>query len=509
MTTGVVRRVSANRGRRRLRWMIGAGSSALVIAGALSLAVGSSAEAAVSPGTGSSYAQALQDQPHDGSLAVGVVLGEALAGHTNGSARAQSQGVDLGAIGTSLTSFNCGSAPTLTPAQIPEPLETETGEAGAAAGITQTATTTGLVGNPPPSFGSTEFVQANGTPYGEADTTFGPVNAGAFNVSGMTTKAWSGIVNGVREAGATSDISALNLVDGVVQISGLHWQVLYPSGGSTPPSGSFSIGKLVVDGTQVAAPDLSSVTSFANTLLASLGITIVPPAVSLQSGIESVSPLQIEVVPNTNRDEVLNDVLNGVSPLLNPLLTGLENGFTPSEPSSLVSTLCQSDTPITVADVAIASVNGGGYYTTALGGVNATSGATPTNPFNLSLPSLLGVSTTKFVPGTEAVAGTPATPGTPGTPAVAATPGSSQPIDSSPPTDPSSGGSTVPTASTDTTTPAAAAPTVTAAAVGHAPGGPLLAIGLGGLALVALLAEGDRRMMRRAQHTVNFDHFEE
>jgi len=475
----------------------------MIAAGALSLAVGSSAQAAVSPGVGSSYAQSIQDQPHDGSLAVGVVLGEALAGHTNSVARAQSQGVDLGAIGTSLTSFNCGSAPSFTPAQIPQPLETETGDAGAAQGISQTPTTgaSGITSKtPPPSFGSTEFVQATGTPYGEADTSFGPVDEGVFDVSGMTTKAWSGLVGGVREAGATSDINALSLVDGLVTLSGLHWEVVYPSGGSGKPTGSFSIGKLLIDGTAVAAPDESALLTAANTALGSLGITIVPPSITEASGIEFVSPLQIEVVPNNTRDTILNAAINGASPVINPLFTGLETGFSPSEPASLTSALCQSDTPITVADIAIASVNGGGFYTTGLGGVNASSGAAPTDPFNLSLPSFRGLSTLQIIPGTQSL------PGTPGTPAVAATSASSQPA-ASPATTPVTSAATTP--ATSAATAPSSAPTDTAAAVGYAPGGPLLAIGLGGLGLLALLAEGDRRMMRRAQHTVNFDQFEE
>jgi hypothetical protein len=43
-----------------------------------------------------------------------------------------------------------------------------------------------------------------------------------------------------------------------------------------------------------------------------------------------------------------------------------------------------------------------------------------------------------------------------------------------------------------------------AAAVSHA-SGPLLVIGLGGLALLAALAEGDRRMMRGAHKRLAFE----
>src|SRR5437899_2089826 len=99
--------------RRRHRWLrltLGVASGAMVLAG-LGVGPGSPAGADPAPGVGSSYAQSLQVTPHEGSLAVGAVLGEALAGHTNGVARAQSQGEDLGAIGLSLEGYNCGTEP--------------------------------------------------------------------------------------------------------------------------------------------------------------------------------------------------------------------------------------------------------------------------------------------------------------------------------------------------------------------------------------------------------------
>lgn len=500
------RRVTANRGRRWLRWAVGAGSGVMVIAGALSLATESGAGATVAPGQGSSYAQSLQVTPHEGSLAVGVVLGEALAGHTNFTARAQSQGVDLGAIGTALTGYNCGSPPTLQPNQIPQPLQAESGQPGAASGMTQTPTSPGLDLNaktPPPAFGSTEFVQATGSPYAEADTSFAPVDTPLLSIAGMKAKSWSGLVGGVREAGATSDVGSLSFLGGVVQLSGLHWETVYPSGGTAKPTGSFTLGRLVVQGLAVPLPaDTSLLVSTVNQALGLFGIQIVAPVVSNQQGIETVTPLQIEVVPNTARDTLIDGLLNGAAPLTNQLFNGLETGFTPAEPSSLVALLCQSDTPITVADVTLASIDGGGFFTEALGGVHAASSAVAANQFTLGFGTLgARPGTSQFVPGAQGLA---STPGTPGTPAVAGTSGVSQPVSSGQPA--LAGSSTQPTATpTSSTTPSGAARVQTAAAVGHGAGGPLLGIGLGGLGLLALLAEGDRRMMRRAQHTVNFE----
>ena len=183
--------------RRWTRFLIGGASSAFIIAGTVGVGPpGAGADSA--PGVGSSYAQSLQVTPHEGALAVGVVLGEALAGHTNGVARAQSQGEDLGAIGLSLEGYNCGQEPSdQQKALIPQALQAETGQPGAAEGQTLQPTDGASKASPtnwPPTWGSTEHVQANGDPYGEADTSYGLIDGGAFTVAGMTTKAFSGVV---------------------------------------------------------------------------------------------------------------------------------------------------------------------------------------------------------------------------------------------------------------------------------------------------------------------------
>lgn len=467
------------------------------------------AHGAVAPGVGSSYAQSIQDTPKEGSLSVGVVLGEALAGHTNYVARAQSQGLDETAIGSSLQSYNCGAAPSQSQLSlVPQPLQAETGQPGAAQGYTATpttgASTEGADQVVPPTFGSDEFAQATGTPYGEADTTYGSISVpGApFTISGAKSKAWSGLVDGQRVAAATEDIKSINLVSGMVVLDGLHWEVTFPSGGSGSPSGAFSIGSMTIDNTPVPTSNPVSALAAANAVLGAVGLQLTVPSASEQQGIEMVTPLELDVVPNTTRDSILDPVVSGTQPVTGPVDGDLENGFS-GEPASIEQELCQSDTPITVADIAIASVDGAGSYTTSFGGVNATSGAAPSNPFNLSLPSFaLSPGSTTFIPGTP---GTPATAGSPGTaavstsgaPSVASTPvstGSSTPAATSAPG--SSGGSIQPTENI--------------AATGMSPGGPLLAIGLGALGALLLLAEGDRRLMRRAQRgRTSFDAFED
>src|SRR5579872_2352660 len=146
--------------RRRNRRVVGALSGICILGGVAALGGGGKAAADSSPGQGSSYAQSLQVTPHEGSLAVGAVLGEALAGHTNTFARAQSQGLDLGAVGVSMKGENCGQPPNPNVANaVPTPLQTETGAQGADQGQTQSPSQS--------DYYSTEYVRANGDPYGE------------------------------------------------------------------------------------------------------------------------------------------------------------------------------------------------------------------------------------------------------------------------------------------------------------------------------------------------------
>jgi hypothetical protein len=314
------------------------------------------------------------------------------------------------------------------------------------------------------------------------------IDGGAFTVAGMTTKAWSGLVKGERVAGATSDIGSINFVNGQVVLKSLHWEVAYPSGGTGQPNGSFSIGQLLIGGNAVPGADASALLAAANKVLGTLGIELDAPTATLVQGVEFVSPLEIRVVPNDTRDKILLAAIVPAQSAEHPIADGLETGFSPSEPKQIVQVVCQSDTPITVADITIASIDGGGYFSAGLGGANATSGDAPLNEFDLRLPNLSALGTNQLVPGTQGTAGTPAIPGQPATLAnTAAAP-------------------SVPGAATKGGGPGQAA-TKPASAVSRTANGPLLAIGLGGLALLALLVEGDRRVMQRTQ-TV-FSQFEE
>ena len=479
--------------------MVGGGIASSVLA--------EPAGAAVSPGVGSSYAQGFQVTPHEGSLAVGGVFDEALAGHTDKIARAQSQGLDLGAVGTSIKGYNCGSPPTALANYVPDPLQAETPSNG--------GKTTGSAGPSPQSNnsdGSTEYVLADSSPYGEADTVFGGTIAAPSNlitIAHVASKAWSGLVNGNRVAAATTDIGQVTIA-GSVTLSGLHWETTFPSGGSAKPTSSFAINKVTVAGQSLPPADLSAVANAANQALGKLGIVLVFPTSTSAQGIQFESPLQIEVVPSSTRDGITDPVISGVVAKNEyPIANALENGFANSSPpynalapleqgptgspqQQLEAALCQSDTPITVADITVAAFTAGGYFNIGLGGVNATSGNLPVNPFSLSVFSPFSLpGSTQTIPGSAGLAATPGTSG--GGPAAS-------PAQSNLP-NPTSSAAPAPSGNSGAA-PASISP---AAAVAHAASGPLLGVGLGVLGLLGLLAELDRRSIRRTVRSAVFE----
>lgn len=480
--------------RRRIGMRVGLGlsSTALIVTGLMGQA--SPARADIGPTQGSSYAQSLQLTPHEGSLAVGAIMGVAIAGNTGPFARAQSQGVDLGAVGESLQADNCGSPPSQTQYDlVPTPLSTESGETGASQGVTQSPGKS--------DYFATEYVLANDTPYSEADTTFGgpftePGNA--VTISGLHSSSWSGMLNGVTGSGASSSVASLTIAGTTVVLNGLQWQAVYPAPGSaSQPTGSFTVGQVTISGKSIPVQNLSAVQAAVNAVLGTLGVQLQLPQVTNEQGTLSVTPLELDVVPNATRDATVDAALDAAQPDYYQIANGLENGFSSDNPplsslgsaeqsstgQQLAAALCQSDTPVTVADVTMAAFDGGGYFSASLGGVNASSSPVPVNNFNLAalgLGTLTLPSQTEYIPGT---AGTPAIPPSPSTLASVAAP------------------TTTPT----TQPPAAATPqpavreSIGARPVGDVSGGPLLAAGLGGLGLLLLLIEGDRRMMRRSQ----------
>src|SRR4051794_5869088 len=118
-------------------------------------------------GTASAVAQSYRVNPTAAALSIGVTFGTSLSDYTNQTARAESRAVDLGIIGTTLTSEGCdGSPPSFPPDQLPQPLDANSSDPKAAQGYSEQDKTVPAM---------TKSVRADNTPSSQADTTTVPL----------------------------------------------------------------------------------------------------------------------------------------------------------------------------------------------------------------------------------------------------------------------------------------------------------------------------------------------
>ena len=453
-------------GYRRTRWaaVAGLGACAATFFGFGPPARGAPRSGDVQPGRGLAIAETQKIDPRAGSLSIGITMGRSIAGHQNTVAQASSQAVDLGVIGQTAAAPGCdGSDPSLPADQQPQPIQVDSRQKDPH----QVSEEDQVSGVPIP---SRREALATNAPFGEAITTTGPLDiAGVIHIGQGVSHTYSGLVDdgAAREARATVDIDGITFPGGI-GMSGLHWEATWRSTDANPSSGSFSIGSANANGQSLPANDPSAALTAINTALKPLGYAVRPPAAYSRGGVQYVDPMGIEVFPSTTRDTVAKGLFGGIQPVREDLF------------DALLKQSCKNSTYITVFDVAVGSMTGGGSFNLILGGVQASSGDALTNQYCLgcggNTTPVLGTNNASNVlpsTGTASAGRAPTTP--------AATP---------------AGGGGGPTAAVATQTPAASTK-----AKGTR-GGALAGVGLASLALLGLMAEGDRRKMRRAQREI-------
>jgi hypothetical protein len=453
---------------RRTRWAaIGVGGVMAVTFFATAGAGAAPAQTAapaggISPGEGQAFADTMKIDPRAGNLSIGIDFGKASADHQNSAAQAISQAMDFGTIGTSLAAYGCdGSAPALPQSQQPQPLiaDTRTPDQPQQASEDESFAP-----------GFHKSVAVTNDPHAIAVTTTAPFGiATVVEVGGGIATSTSGVETGVRKAAAVTDLSGLTFPGGI-SLSGLHWEAHYDSDGD--PVGTFSIGSATTGplGKPVQNPNPAATIDKINVALTPFGLHLSTPLtqVDVNHKIVYVDSLVLSVVPNSTRDSVAGALIKGIQPIRQPLF------------DALLKAKCTTNTEITVSDIAIGSITGAGSFNMVFGGVQAGSGEIAANPFTLGFGSGAlggGVELGPSLGGNNTSSGISAATGTQ-TAAAAATPAAA-------------GGQT------------ATSPTAAILPAGKgARGGAMAGVGLAGLGLLAAMAEGDRRKMRRAQREI-------
>ncbi len=440
------------------------------VAGLVGTSTAASGQTAVDPGTGSAFAQGYKIDPRSGRLSFGITYGLSLSGHQNNVAVGEARSVDLGVIGSTLSAEGCdGGEPTFPKEDQPQPLVVRSTDENKSRSETENAVS--------------KSAQATDQPFAEAiAVTAASGDPAAIQIGSTTSRTRSGIIDGKRVATAVTEVSDITFAAGAVVLKGLRWEASFQTAPSEAASGSFTIDGIMSAGQSIPVGDLASGLTEANSVLEPLGFAITAPRVRNESGIVFVDPLRISIVPAEERDGILGPVFNALAPVRKSVF------------DALIEADCSNGSLITIADIVLGSVTGAGSLNIELGGVTATSADLGQTSFLGGIPDLSLSGASPGVPATQGTLGTSGSSGgggsfSPG----GTTSGGSTDVSTTPTT--AGSVATTPVASNDDEV-ALPAPKLTGSR-----GGPLVGVGLGGLLLLAALAEGDRRKMRRAQRS--------
>jgi hypothetical protein len=437
----------------------------------------SGADTSFVPGTANAAAQAISVAPTSGGLNYAITLATSISDYQNSQAQSLSQTIDLGAIGTSLEAEGCNNAPpTLPQKDVPPPIQAES--------IDGNQNLTKNIVGPDSSLGvgvGIEQASVTTQPTATSSTMTGNISvAGLLSIGGLTSTSHVALVNGnTRQATATSTVGSISLANGLIVLSGLQWTATQISGASTSSTGTFTLGSLKVAGTTVTLPSVAQITwllTIINTALSPLGLNIQFPAQTTTSdGTVGITPLVIGIDNNALGQEIIGTNLIKVQPVREALVNAILNAD------------CNLASEITVSDIGLGVLAGGGNLNLNLGGATAhTTDAASVSPFGSgTLPSALGNdNSTLSLPSSLPSS----TFGLPGTAAIPPTTGTTAPTTGSGAPQKVSLGPTEKTTNCISLGPAGGSCTSTDAA---------LPIGLIGLALVLGLATLDYLRQRR------------
>jgi hypothetical protein len=385
----------------------------------------SATAAAFYPGGGTATAQPLAIKPSTAGLGYTMTLAGSSAQYAQGLAKALSQTLTLGAIGTSLTTASCGKPATIQASSLPQPASVESSQGPPSQTLTVAGTFNG-------SGAGAGIEQASVTkqPSATATTKGGDMNVvGAFDMSGLQSMAQAQVVNGqTRAVQATSDVGEISLLGGLIVMKGMHWEAAQQTGAANTSSASFSLGTMVVGGVPVptATPaQLATAIGIVNTALAPSGFHITLPQVIQtpdthdgNGSTTQVTDLSIGIDNSALGAAVVGSQLATAQ----PLRTAIDK--------AIIGANCSLGEQLVIGDIILGVPAGGGGLDFNFGSatVNISADA-PVNAFgNFGLagansgPTDTGGSTGSFTPGD---AGSPSIAGTPGTDSSGGSPTSS------------------------------------------------------------------------------------
>lgn len=355
-------------------WRTALAAAVAALAAAVGVGVsGSAAQADATPfvdGTGTAVSQAFAVAPTTASLGYTITFGQSIADFEDNEGQAQSQTLNLGTIGVTLTSTQCnGAAPTVQRSSLPPPAQAESTTQNESQDLTLTQGFDGGSG------AGAEHAAATTVPTATATTDLVTFSVpGGLELDGGRSSAEAQIVGGqTRQTEATADVSSLSIGGGLVVLNGLHWDALQRTGAQPTQSGTFSLTSVTVGGQTlpVATDGLAQAFAIVNTALAPTGLHLTPPETeTLSDGSVEETPLAVGIDNSALGQEVVGSQLGTVEPLRDAL------------DAAIIGQSCTYGTELTLGDIGLGVLSGGGDLDLDIGGASAvTNGTAYADPF--------------------------------------------------------------------------------------------------------------------------------
>lgn len=336
-----------------MRLAVGArrGVAALVLVAvlsALAVAPGSAGPAAAGEpfvlGTGAASGQVVKARLFYAGFSLQVALGLAATTYENAQSRALGAGYDLSSV--------LGLVDVDVPELSPVSIDSNAGDAAERRDL-----------GAGPALGSIAL-RATTVPASSAEVRLADVDLpGLVRVQGGHARSTSSVVGGgTRRAEATVTLGSVSLLDGLIVLDGLRWDVVHETGAAARSDGTFTVGRLLVAGFPLATDlhDLDPVLDLLNAALAPVGLVLTgPELLPRDNGSVGLSPLRIGLVSSPLGAEVLGPIVAGVRPLLVPVYEALTDVNGTLGLTSLV------------ADLGLGVADGSGGIELAIGGATA------------------------------------------------------------------------------------------------------------------------------------------
>ncbi|MBV8161013.1 MAG: hypothetical protein JO265_08835 [Acidimicrobiia bacterium] len=383
---------------RRAKRGVRVGAAVLLLAGAMGagasqLAAPSAGASAAGPWEASANAAVVGVAPSTSGISLTTYLGQATAAYVQTESQATSAFVNLGGLG-----YVLGASPVCPKILPPYPVSKQPQAlvADSANGpSTKTSQAQYYPGSYTPSGVGTEHVEVSADPVSALAKTYSVTQQvpGVLDVSGWATTT----VQYLADAGQQADSSVVenvSLLGGKIVLEGLKWTASQHAGATKESTGTFSYGSLTiagVPGVPITIPGtvpIDAAVKAANNVLGVFGLTLVPPAQSIDPGTGGITmgALQLHFTGSAT-DNLL------IAPTSGPLtqLINLFNGQTSTGPdcTQLKNLLGQLSHPAeTVLQVLLGGAAGSGAVDVYFGGANADTIASPdfANPFAFSPP---------------------------------------------------------------------------------------------------------------------------